>query len=54
MQLLLNGDSRIGLVRDDLNEEVRLILNLVWVHDGLIADLVKRIGGIRNQLSPLC
>merc|ERR1719284_1185027 len=48
---ILDGDGRIGLVWDDLDEEVWLRLDLFWVGDGLVPDLVEGIGRIRNQFA---
>mmetsp|Transcript_28972 Transcript_28972/g.61126 ORF Transcript_28972/g.61126 Transcript_28972/m.61126 type:complete len:729 (-) Transcript_28972:69-2255(-) len=41
----------VGLVRDDVDEELRLGLELALVREPLEADLVQGIGGVRNQLS---
>merc|ERR1719453_1984494 len=38
---VLDCDGGVGLIRDDLDEEVWLILDLVRVGDGLITNLVK-------------
>mmetsp|Transcript_29051 Transcript_29051/g.53465 ORF Transcript_29051/g.53465 Transcript_29051/m.53465 type:complete len:227 (+) Transcript_29051:1481-2161(+) len=40
---VLNGDGRVCLVRNDLDVEIWLCLDLLWISDGLIADLVKSI-----------
>ena len=48
---ILVGDGRIGFVRNDLDEEIRLGLDLFWIGDGLAPDLVEGIGRIRNQLA---
>ena len=48
---ILNRDGRIGLVRNDLDEEIRLGLDLFRIGDGLVPDLVEGIGRIRNQLA---
>mmetsp|Transcript_11136 Transcript_11136/g.19347 ORF Transcript_11136/g.19347 Transcript_11136/m.19347 type:complete len:227 (+) Transcript_11136:214-894(+) len=40
---VLNGDGRVCLVRNDLDVEIRLCLDLLRISDGLIADLVKSI-----------
>ena len=41
----------MGLVRDDFDEEVRLGLDLFWIGDGLVSDIVEGIGGIRDELT---
>ena len=46
-----NDRSSIGLVRNDLDEEIRLGLDLFWICDRLVPDLVESIGRIRNQLA---
>merc|ERR1712238_405164 len=48
---ILDGDGRVRFVWHDLDEEIRLRLNLVWVRDGLVPDLVQGIRSIGNQLS---
>jgi len=48
---VLDGDCRVGLVWDDLDEEVWLCFDLLWVGDGLIADLVQRIRSIGDQFA---
>mmetsp|Transcript_89791 Transcript_89791/g.155444 ORF Transcript_89791/g.155444 Transcript_89791/m.155444 type:complete len:227 (+) Transcript_89791:1489-2169(+) len=40
---VLDGDGRVCLVRNDLDVEIRLCLDLLRISDGLIADLVKSI-----------
>mmetsp|Transcript_32725 Transcript_32725/g.59112 ORF Transcript_32725/g.59112 Transcript_32725/m.59112 type:complete len:227 (+) Transcript_32725:263-943(+) len=40
---VLNGDGRVCLVRNDLDVEIRLCLDLLRISDGLIANLVKSI-----------
>ena len=48
---ILNGDCGVGLVGDDFDEEVWLRFDLVGICDRFVADLIKRIGGIGDQLS---
>mmetsp|Transcript_65899 Transcript_65899/g.174744 ORF Transcript_65899/g.174744 Transcript_65899/m.174744 type:complete len:435 (-) Transcript_65899:40-1344(-) len=48
---VLDRNCRIGLVRDDFDEEIRLGFDFLWICDGLVANLVKGIGRIRNQLT---
>merc|ERR1719284_1066076 len=48
---ILDRDGRIGLVRNNLDEEIRLGLDLLWIGDGLVPDLVEGIDRIRNQLA---
>ena len=48
---IVGRDGRIGLVRNNLDEEIRLGLDLFWIGDGLVPDPVEGIGRIQNQLS---
>ena len=48
---VLDGEGRVGLVRDDLDEEIGLGLNLIRVCDTLIPNLVQGIGSIGDQLA---
>ena len=48
---ILDRDGGIGLVRDDLDEEIWLGLDLFGIGDRLVPDLVEGIGRIRNQLA---
>merc|ERR1719189_2843067 len=48
---VFDRDGGVGLVWYDLDEEVRLCLNLVRVCDGLVANLVQRIRSIGDDLS---
>merc|ERR1711957_973790 len=48
---ILDSDGRIRFVWHDLDEEIWLRLNLVWVRDGLVPDLVQGIRSIAHQLS---
>jgi len=48
---VLDGQGVVGLIRKDLNVEVWLRLDLLWVRDGLVADLVQSIGRVGDQLA---
>mmetsp|Transcript_3878 Transcript_3878/g.10435 ORF Transcript_3878/g.10435 Transcript_3878/m.10435 type:complete len:224 (-) Transcript_3878:96-767(-) len=48
----LDCDHQIYLVRDDLDEEVRLSLRLLRIRDQLVVDLVQSIHGVRVKLAP--
>ena len=48
---IFDGQNGLCQVRGNLDEEVWLVLNLVRISDGLIADLVQSIRSIRNQLT---
>ena len=39
----MDGQSVVGLVWDDLNLEIRLSLELLWLNDTLVADFVESI-----------
>mmetsp|Transcript_85951 Transcript_85951/g.240539 ORF Transcript_85951/g.240539 Transcript_85951/m.240539 type:complete len:294 (-) Transcript_85951:7-888(-) len=48
---VLDGDRRVCLVWDDLDEKVRLSLDLLRIGDGLVPDLVQGVGCVGNQLA---
>ena len=46
-----DGQGVVGLVWDDLDLEVGLGLQLLWLDDSLVSDLVEGIRGVGNELS---
>jgi len=48
---ILDGQGGVGAVRNDLDEEIRLRLDLLRVGDGLVTDLIEGIGGVGDQLT---
>ena len=44
-------DGGVGLVRDDLDVEIGLTLNLTWVSARLVPDLVQGLAGIGDEPS---
>merc|ERR1719284_1772360 len=48
---VVDGQGVVGLVWDDLDSEVWLGLELLWLSDRVVSDLVKSIGSVRDQLS---
>ena len=47
----MDGQGVVGLVWDDLDVEVWLSLQLLWLGDGVVSDLIQGIGGVGNQFS---
>jgi hypothetical protein len=48
---ILNGKSVVSLIWDDLDVKVWLSLELLWLGDRVVSNLIKSIGGVRNKLS---
>ena len=46
-------DGGVGLVRDDLDVEIGLTLDLTWVSDRLVPALVQGIAGIGDELTEI-
>jgi hypothetical protein len=47
----MDGQSVVGFVWDDPDLEIWLGLELLWIGDGAVSDLVKSIRGVGNELS---
>ena len=48
---ILNGKSVVSFIWDDLDSKIWLSLELLWLSDGVVSDLVKSIRGVGNKLS---
>ena len=48
---ITDGKGLVDLVWDDVESQLLLGVELGWVGEGLIADLVESIGTVRDQLS---
>jgi hypothetical protein len=48
---ILNGKGVVGLVRDNSDSEFGLRLELLGLGDTLVSDLIKSIGGVRDEFS---
>jgi hypothetical protein len=46
-----DGKSLVGLVGDNSDSELGLGLELLWLGNRLVADLVEGVGGVGNELS---
>ena len=47
----MNGQSVVGLIWDDLDAEIWLGFELLWLSDGVVSDLIKSVRGVRDELS---
>ena len=48
---ILNGKSVVGFIWDDLDVKIWLSLELLWLSDRVVSNLIKSIGGVGNKLS---
>jgi len=48
---ILNGQGVVSFIWDNLDLEIWLSLELLWLGDRVVSDLIKGIRGVRNELS---
>mmetsp|Transcript_1462 Transcript_1462/g.2800 ORF Transcript_1462/g.2800 Transcript_1462/m.2800 type:complete len:312 (+) Transcript_1462:1404-2339(+) len=48
---VLDGERVVGLIGDELDLELRLAVEDTAVREALVADLIERIGGVRDELA---